>query len=313
MPNDKPIRRDEIISILTLVLLFVSVVGGREVGNYFASYQEMTKLKVLFEVSEEELSRYIIDVVDGRETSLDIGLIITSQKADNSADIVTVTPDYIKRYMIGLTVSPVVVNQPAASAVELNMFIEDKKILEAVYDYPKQKISYIRYTDRSLKLDIENIKEFSEVIEEAALNYGGEVSVTFKGRVHMHLLFLDTWLPYTVTRYPVIKAPHLVYIESSWRSTNNSQIDSIGLNELGYILVDFKNPTRIHSLSENITCSVFKNDVLIMNITKNVQVPPDLNGQYIFPFTFSKPGEYTYRIAREDRYLSENSETLTAE
>jgi hypothetical protein len=311
MPDDKPIRRDEVISVLTLIFLFISVVGGREIGNYYASYQEMTRLKVLFEVSEEELSRYLIEIINGEETSLEIGLIISPQRADNPAGIVTETPDYIRRYMVGLTVSPVVVTQPSASDVELEMYIEDRNVHNTLYTYPKQKISYIRFTDRFLELDIDNIGEFSEIVKEASTNHGGEIAVTFKGRVQVHLLFLDTWLPYTVTRYPVIKAPHLVYVESGWRSYTSDLLDRININESGYILVDFKNPTRIHSLRENITCSIFRDDGLIMNITKNVQVPPGLNGQYIFPFTFTEPGEYTYRITRGDRYLSESSEILT--
>lgn len=313
MPDDKPIRRDEIISALTLIFLFISVVGGREIGNYYASYQEMTKLKVLFEVSEEELSRYLIEIINGKETSLEIGLIISPKRADNSAGIVTETPEYIRRYMVGLTVSPVVVNQPSASDVELEMYIEDKNVHNTLYTYPKQKVSYIRYTDRSLKLDIDNISQFSEIVEEASINHGGEIAVTFKGRVQVHLLFLDAWLPYTVTRYPVIKAPHLVYMESGWRSYTNDRLDRINTNEPGYILVDFKNPTRIHSLSENITCSFFRDDILIMNATKNVKVPPGLNGQYIFPFSFTEAGDYTYRIARDDRYLSERGGILTVE
>ncbi|TRO55112.1 hypothetical protein E2P71_03215, partial [Candidatus Bathyarchaeota archaeon] len=163
MSKEKPINRDDLIGALTLVILFISVVGGREIGNYYASYQEMTKLKVLFEVTEEELSRYIVEQTQGQDSDLEIGLIITGIDADNSAGLVTDTPDYINRWLIGLTVSPVVVNQPEASEVELEMLIEDNLVDEDLYSFPRQKISYIRFTDRLIRLKIEDVDEFSRI------------------------------------------------------------------------------------------------------------------------------------------------------
>ena len=75
MPGDNPIQRDELIGALTLILLFVSIVGGREIGNYYAGYEEMKRLTVLFEVSEEEISRYITNLIQGDETYLEVGLL----------------------------------------------------------------------------------------------------------------------------------------------------------------------------------------------------------------------------------------------
>lgn len=313
MSGDKPLQRDELIGALTLIILFVSIVGGREIGNYYASYQEMTRLTVLFEVTEEELSRYITGLVQGEQTDLDIGLIITAPGANNTADIVISTPDYVDRWLIGLTVSPIVVNQPEASEVELEMLIEDEVVDEALYDFPKQKISFIKFTDRALSLEIEDIDEFSRIVENASQGYGGEIKVTFRGRVHMHLLFLDTWLPFSVTRYPIVKAPHLGYIDSSWRSYTEGEVDSISVDEGGYVLVEFRNPTRIHSLGEEVTCNIHRDGDLIpyLSITKTVQVPPDTVGQYIFQFTISEPGEYTYKIVSGDRVLTDNTDILT--
>ena len=315
MPKDKPISRDEIKGALILILLFISVVGGREIGNYYASYQEMTRLKILFEVSEEELSRYIVDLVDGKDTDLEVGLIITGQRANNSASQVTDIPDYVNRWLIGLTVSPVVVNQPEASDVELEMLIEDNIVDEELYRYPKQKISFIRYTDRSIRLNIENSDEFNRIIDEASQLYSGEIKVTFRGQVHMHLLFLDTWLPFTVTRYPIVNAPHLEYVYSEWRSYTSGEVSNLSLGENGYVLVNFNNPTRIHSLGEDVTCSIYRSGEtdLILNITKNVQIAPDIRGQYIFPFTLTEAGEYTYSLFSEGKLLEENSLVLSVE
>jgi len=315
MSGDKPIQRDELIGALTLIILFVSVVGGREIGNYYASYQEMTRLKVLFEVTEEELSRYIIGLVQGEETDLEVGLIITALGANNSANIVIDTPDYVDRWLIGLTVSPIVVNQPEASEVELEMLIEDNVVDEALYDFPKQKISYIKFTDRTMSLDIEDIDEFSRIVEEASQDYGGEIKITFRGRVHMHLLFLDTWLPFSVTRYPIVRSTHLEYTDSSWRSYTEGKIENLSVDEGGYVLVEFRNPTRLHSLREDVTCNIIKEDEVVpfLNITKSVQVPPDTDGQYIFQFTISKPGNYTYSIVSNDRILTNNTRVLSVE
>ena len=313
MPDGKPIKRDELIGALTLIILFISVVGGREIGNYYASYQEMTRLKVLFEVTEEELSRYIIGLVQGEETDLDIGLIITAPGANNTANIVIDTPDYVDRWLIGLTVSPIVVNQPEASEVELEMLIEDVVVDEALYDFPKQKISYIKFTDRTMSLDIEDINEFSRIVEEASQDYGGEIKVTFRGRVHMHLLFLDTWLPFSVTRYPIVRSPYLEYTDSSWRSYTEGQVENIAVDEGGYVLVEFRNPTRLHSLREDVTCYIFREGetVPFLDITKSVQVPPDTDGQYIFQFIIPEPGNYTYSIVSADRVLMNSTRVLS--
>lgn len=311
MTGSKPIRRDEITGILILILLFISVIGGREVGNYYANYQEMTELKILFEVSEEELSRYILDLIEGGDPDLEIGLIITSSSADNAADIVTSTPDYVNRWLIGLTVSPVVVNQPEASGMELNMYLEDNLVEQASYHFDKQKISYISYTKRSFSLDIEDLEEFRRLVEESSKAHSGEVKVIFQGRVHVHLLFLDTWLPYTVTRYPLVSSPKLDYVDSVWRSYTEESISSLKINEPGYVLVEFRNPMRLHSLVENVTCSILKDDKIEMNITKNVKIPPDSTGQYIFPFNLTKPGNYTYRIVSKAIFLAKGNRPLS--
>jgi hypothetical protein len=313
MSRDKPIERDELIGALTLVILFISVVGGREIGNYYASYQEMTRLKVLFEVTEEELSRYMVELLQGQDSDLEIGLIITGAGADNSANIVTDTPDYVNRWLIGLTVSPVVVNQPEASDVELEMLIEDNIVDEALYSFPKQKISYIRFTDRVMRLEIEDLDEFKRVVNDASKEYGGEVEVTFRGRVHLHLLFLDTWLPFSVTRYPIVEAPHLEYLDAEWRSYTEGRVSSLAVNEGGYVIVDFRNPTRLHSLREDIICQIFRVGEAepVLSVLKNVQIPPGTDGQYTFSFTLTEPGEYTYRIVSENLGLTESSQILS--
>ena len=313
MSKDKPIERDELIGALLLVFLFISVVGGRAIGNYYASYQEMTKLKILFEVTEEELSNYIVNELQGHGTNLDIGIVITGQNADNPANVATSTPDYIKRWLVGLTVSPIVVNQPEAADVELEMLIEGNVVNNKTYSFPKQTISYYKFTDRTLKLDIGDAETFKQMVNAAAAEYDGEIEVTFRGRVHMYLLFLDTWLPFTVTRYPVVHVPYLQYVDSRWMSYTSGGVSSLSVNEGGYVEVNFQNPTRMHSLREDVTCQIFKagEDTPVLNVTKNVQIPANTDGQYVFQFTLSNPGDYTYRLVSEDRVLLESSVVLS--
>jgi len=315
MPEEKLINKDEVRGLLLLVLLFVSVVGGRQLGNYYASYQEMTQLKVLFEVTEEELSRYINSVISGENSDLEVGIVIASPTMDNSAGIVTSTPDYVNRWLIGLTVSPLVVNQPEASEVELEMLIEETVVDEALYDFPKEKISFIAYTDRMMSLDIENLEAFKSIIETSVEEYGGEVKVTFRGQVHMHLLFLDTWLPYEVTRYPIVSAPYLRYVDSDWVSYTEGSVLSMSVDEGGYVVVDFRNPTRLHSLSEEVTCQIFSvgEDEPVLSISKTVSVPPSTDGQYTFSFRFEEPGDYVYLVWSGDRLLVEGEKVLSVE
>ena len=177
------------------------------------------------------------------------------------------------------------------------------------------KISFIKFTDRTMSLNIEDINEFSRIVEEASQEYGGEIKTTFRGRVHMHLLFLDTWLPFSVTRYPIVRPPHLDYTDSSWRSYTEGQVESIPVEEDGYVLVEFRNPTRLHSLDEKVTCNIYREGetIPVLNITKRVQVPPDTDGQYIFQFTLSEPGNYTYNIVSEDRFLANSKQMLSVE
>ena len=193
------------------------------------------------------------------------------------------------------------------------MLIEGTLVDEALYNFPKQKISYIHFTDRKIRLEIEDVDEFRRIVEEASKEHGGEIEVTFKGRVHMYLLFLDTWLPFSVTRYPIVEAPHLEYLDSEWRSFTQGATSSLGVGEGGYVLVDFNNPTRLHSLREDVTCLIYRvgENEPVLSITKNVQVPPNTNGQYTFAFTLTDSGDYVYQIFSEDRVLTDNSLVLS--
>jgi len=311
MSEDRQIQRDDLKSVLLLVILFVSVIGGREIGNFASSFREISNLKVFFDVQEEELSRYLRDTIDGAETGLEIGYSVASPLADNTEDIVTTTPDYIKRWIIGVTVSPITVNQPEASDVELEMLVEGQTVDFDIYEYPREKISYIGLRGKSIQIEIDDTELLRRIVSEAAEKYAGEVKVEFRGSVHIHLLFLDTWLPFGVTRHTLVSLPFLKYIDSEWSSMSGSGIETIIAGSGGYVQLEVSNPTRIHSLQEEMVCEFFKDgsEEPVASVTKSVHMPPSSTGQYVFQFSFDEPGVYTYRIRSGGKTLVEESDS----
>jgi len=313
MSEGRQIQKDDLKSVLLLVIMFVSVIGGREIGNFYSSFRDISNLKVFFEVQEEELSRFLRNTVDGIETDLEIGYSVASPRVDTSEDLVTTTPDYIKRWIIGVTVSPITVNQPEASSVELEMLVEDHLVDKDTYEYPKEKISYIGLRDKSIQIEIDDTELLRQIVSEAAETYGGEVKVEFRGRVLVHLLFLDTWLPFQVSRHTLVSIPFLQYIDSEWRSMSGEAIGTIEAGSSGYVLLEVNNPTRIHSLQEEMVCEFFKDgsDEPVLSVIKEVNMPPLNIGQYVFQFSLTEPGVYTYRIRSGGRTLVETSDSRT--
>lgn len=315
MSEGRQIQKDDLMSVLMLVILFVSVIGGREIGNFASSFREVSNLKVFFEVQEEELSRYLRDTLDGVETDLEIGYSVSSPLVDNTIDIVTTTPEYIKRWIIGVTVSPITVNQPEASDVEFEMLVEDQTVDHDTYEFSKEKISYIGLRDRSIQIEIDDTELLRQIVSEASEMYAGEVKVEFRGRVHIHLLFLETWLPFQVTRHTLVSLPFLEYIDSEWRSLSGGSIETLDVGSNGYVHLEVRNPTRIHSLQEEMICEFFKDgsEEPVASSVKAVSMPPSNTGQYVFQFRFTEPGIYRYRILSGDRTLVETSDTRTLE
>lgn len=298
MNQRKPIKGDDLRSVLFILILFVSVVGGREFGNFYSSYETMTTLKVYFEVTEEEISRYLIETLDGVDTNLEIGYSISSPNVDNSIDIVTSQPDYVKRWIIGLTVSPIKVNQPEASDVDFEMFVEDVLVDKALYPFPKEKVNLLGLRDREIQVEIDDMADLRRIVSDSIDRYGGEVKVEFRGRVKVHLLFLDTWLPFQVTRHTLVRVPHLVVEDTEWKKLDGSSIEEISVNEGGYVLMNVLNPTRIHSLQESYVCEFYREgfEDPVSRVSKVASVAPEIKGQYIFQFNFDEPGSYQYRI-----------------
>ena len=74
MSRDRPVRveRDELVSALILVLFFFMVLAGRELGDIYSSYKEVSQLSIVFHVKEEELAGFVREVLAGGDADLEI-------------------------------------------------------------------------------------------------------------------------------------------------------------------------------------------------------------------------------------------------
>jgi hypothetical protein len=299
MAGRKPIQRDEIIGALTLVIMFIAIMLGRDIGNFYASYNEMKSLKVYFEVSEEELSSYLTNVMNGGSPDIKAGLTITLPSVSNVEGIVTNTPEYVRRWLISLTLSAVIVRQPEVSDVQMNFSIEGQPVASDTLRFPKQKVPYLGFVDRQIELKISDVEGFRRIVESAADAHSGEVKIEVQGKVKAHLWFLDTWLPYSTVRYPLVEVPHLRYLESDWTGYDGHALTTSEAGQDTVITVKFSNPTRVHTIRENITCSVYKGNSSdpVSVFTKEVPMAANSTGTYVFPFTPNDVGIYRYELA----------------
>lgn len=302
--------RNELIGALSVVILFVTILAGREAGHFYAEYQELNRLKVLLEVSEEELSRYFL----GKKSSsndLNIGMTITLPSVENEADIVTETPDYVRRWLISVTLSPVTVRQPSVSDVQMGLLVEGETIHNETYSFPKRKVSYLGYVDREFSIRIDDSDSLQEMIDQAANKYGGEVRIELRGKVKAHLWFLDTWLPFSTTRYPFLEAPHFLYEDSEWTSLEGVSLYESTVNQTIFVRVKLSNPTRFHTIRDNITCTVYRDDLTeaVDVIIKEIPIAPSNEGYYVFSFTPEIDGEYHYILETRDQILSEKEDS----
>ena len=311
MAKPRPIDRGDIVSALTLVLIFMSIMAGRELGSFYASYDELKSLKVLFRVSEEDMSVYLRDVLSGGAPDLGFGLAITLPAIDDETKLVTETPDYARRWIISVTLSAVTVRQPSVSDVELELLIEDEVFFQETYAFRKEKVSYLGLVDRGVELRVGDTQSLRSTIMEAAGRYSGEVKMEVRGRVRAHLWFLETWLPFSTTRYPLVEAPHILYGSSEWRGLDGAAVGSVETGQPVMVSVSFRNPMRVHSLRENVTCTIHRDGVAVGNITKEVNVAPDSEAVYVFQYTPDEPGGYGYILTLDGAPLNSDEPSPT--
>jgi hypothetical protein len=297
--------RQDIISALSLIILFFAALTGREIGNIYSSFEEIQNLKILFDISEEELAIYLNEVLNGKDSALDVGLTVTLPKVSNEEGIITDTPDYVRRWLISITLSPMLVRQPSVSDVELEMFVSNELVISDFFEFEKRKVSYLVFTDREIMLEIEDLKKFRSVLYEAANNYGGEVEVSLKGKVLAHLLWLEAWLPFEVTRYPLLRVPSFEYVSSEWKGLDNFVIDETSVETDVYVSLIIWNPMRFHSIREDINCTIFDDQGTEFLITKEVSAAPQSSAEYVFLFNPKEIGEFSYSIESSEKVYVE--------
>jgi len=153
-------------------------------------------------------------------------------------------------------------------------------------------------------LVIEDMRRFSEAVTEASEEYGGEVKLMFTGRALVHLLFLNVWLPFQTTRYPLVKVPHVEYMSSRWTGLDGSPVTRLEAGITTYVEFRASNPTRVHSIHENVTVSIYRQGAEGPAHTawKIASVAPGTTATYVFQFTPEEPGVYFYSLEAVDGF-----------
>ncbi len=298
------VEGDDIISILFLALLFVAVLAGREIGGIYSSYEEMSQLAVVFQLGEEEIAGYVRDVLRGASSELQVGVALTLPSSRNVEGMVTQLPDYAHRWFISVTLSPIVVRQPEVSDVEVTLWVEGEALQTERFGFEREKVPYIALLDRSVTLVVEDVEGLRRAVGAAAEMYGGEVEIRFTGHALVHLLFLEAWLPFSTTRYPLVKIPHVEYISSRWSDTDGGPIAGLQAGRTAYVQFTTSNPTRVHSIHENVTVAIYREGAegLVYSASKIASVAPGTSATYVFQFTPKEPGAYYYSLIALDGF-----------
>ena len=291
-------ERDELISLLFLAFLFSVLLVGKELGSIYNVYGEISRLSVLFQLDEGELAGYVENVLGGEEPDLNVGISLTLPSFRNVEGIVTEMPDYARKWLISVAVSPIIVRQPEISDVEIRLLVEGEEVHFQRFPSKKERVPYISLLERSFSLYIEDVEGFREDVREASDLYGGEVEVTFTGRALLHVLFLKDWLPFSTTRYPLVRIPN-VELESSWWVDSEMRTKlKAQTGKTAFIQFRIANPTRVHSIYENVTVTVYKqgSEEAIYTSWKIAPVAPGTTATYVYQFTPEEPGVYSYSL-----------------
>ncbi len=296
--------RDEVISLLFMALLFFAVLAGREIGSIYSSYREISQLAVVFYLDEEDIAGYIRDVLRGEVSDLEVGVALTLPSARGEERVITKLPDYARRWFISVILSPIVVRQPEVSDVEVTLWVEGEALQTERFGFDREKVPYITFLDRSVTLVIEDMRRFSETVTEASEEYGGEVKLVFTGQALVHLLFLNVWLPFQTIRYPLVMVPHVEYMSSRWTGLDGSPVTRLEAGSTTYVEFKASNPTRVHSIHENVTVSIYRQGAEgpVHTAWKIASVAPGTTATYVFQFTPEEAGVYFYSLEAVDGF-----------
>lgn len=102
-------REEDTRTIMYIIILFVAVLVGRELGNLYNMHQEVSRLSVYLEVEEGEAARYLRSILNGSDSELKVGLGLSTTLASSAGGPVTQTPEYVRRWLINVILSPITV------------------------------------------------------------------------------------------------------------------------------------------------------------------------------------------------------------
>jgi len=289
---------DDLVTLVQIVLLFVAVLVGREVGNVYSNYREVSRLSVVMQVSEEELAGFIRGVLAGNDTDLNTGIGFTQPYYKNVEGQVFQVPDYVRRWFISVTFSAITVHQPEVSDIEVQLWVEGESIQTNSFAFERDKVNYMSYFRRTIALHLDDKTRFSDLVQRSSEKYGGEVEIKLAGRALAHVEFFEVWLPFSTTSYPLVRTPHVNYLESEWTDTSSNVIQRSKVGGRTYISVRMQNPTRVHSIWENVTATVYKvgSDEPISSVSKVIAAASGSKVTYVFPFSPEEAGSYRYSL-----------------
>jgi len=288
--------REDLVTLVEIIILFCAVLAGRQIGSMYSEYVEASRLSAFLQVSEEDLALFIYKASNGSVLNLNTGLAFTIPSFESVEKEKTEIPDYVRRWLISLTLGPITVQQPEVSDMEVELWVENNLIQKSVFRFDRERINYLRLLNRTLIFKLDDRERFLDTVANASRRHGGEVEVTLKGEVLSHIYFFSFWLPFSTTRYPLVQPPHAELIMSSWTNINGVNISRAERGGDIYISLSLKNPTRIHSMWENVTVIVYQSgvDEPVASLSKTVGVAAGSRVVYFFPFTPEEPGKYYY-------------------
>jgi len=184
--------RDELISVLFMALLFIAVLGGRELGSIYGSFQEVSKLSVVLQLDEEETAEFLDEVLQGEEPDLEVGVALTLPSVTNVEGMVPRLPDYTRKWLISVTVAPVLVHPPEVSTVEIDIIVEDEIVQTVAFDFGREKIHYLIFDEGSdvpLHTDVKTVS----VAPDSKATYTFQFTPTEAGRYYYILEAADAF------------------------------------------------------------------------------------------------------------------------
>ena len=254
-------------------------------------------MSVNLSFTEEEMAAYLRDTIQGKDSTLNVGMAVTIPGFTSTEGQVTQTPDYVRKWLISITLSPIVVNQPEVSDVDLTLLVEGQPVLSKTYTFPREKVGYISFLKRNIPLTVDDEATFRRLVSEAAVAHAGEVEITITGRAKANVLFFESMLPFKTTKYPLVSAPNLTLDKSGWETMDGSG-KTAKVGEIASVGISLSNPTRVHSLTQNVTCRIYLEGGTepVATVAKTTTAAAGTVSTYVFNFTPRDPGVYYYTL-----------------